>query len=118
MAAAAAGSILLSNREGPGRGKTPWACIGRGERTLGIINSNRPMTVNREEPVRAAFYFNHPLPMYYPHPHPHPHPILLLLLPPPHQSYEICTRQTEVGLMLGPASTMTNRYTSSTITYL
>lgn len=33
------------------------------ERTLAIINSNRAMTVNREEPVWAAFYSSRP-PLY------------------------------------------------------
>lgn len=58
----AAGSILLSNA-GRQWGEKHHELVSverERERTLGIINSNRPMTVNREEPVWAAFYFNHP----------------------------------------------------------
>lgn len=56
----AAGSILLSNTGRQWREKHCKLVSAERERTLGIINSNRPMTVNREEPVWAAFYFNHP----------------------------------------------------------
>lgn len=56
----AAGSILLSNTGRRRREKHHELVSVERERTLGIINSNRPMTVNREEPVWAAFYFNHP----------------------------------------------------------
>lgn len=105
----AAGSILLSNtgrRWGEKHHELVSAERER-ERTLGIINSNRPMTVNRAESVWAAFYFNHP-PISPTSSHSPSTPV----------SYEICTRQTEVGLMRRPSSSMTNRYTSSTITYL
>lgn len=57
---AAAGSILLSNTGRQGGEKHHELVSVERERTLGIINSNRPMTVNREEPVWAAFYFSHP----------------------------------------------------------
>lgn len=56
----AAGSILLSNTGRQWGEKHHELVSVERERTLGIINSNRPMTVNREEPVWAAFYFNHP----------------------------------------------------------
>lgn len=56
----AACSISLSNTGRPWREKHHELVSVEKERTLGIINSNRPMTVNREEPVWAAFYFNHP----------------------------------------------------------
>lgn len=59
----AAGSILLSNTGRRGGEKHHELVSVQRERTLGIINSNRPMTVNREEPVWALFYFNHP-PIY------------------------------------------------------
>lgn len=103
----AAGSILLSNTGRRWGEKHHELVSAERERTLGIINSNRPMTVNREESVWAAFYFNHP-PISPTSSHSPSTPV----------SYEICTRQTEVGLMRRPSSSMTNRYTSSTITYL
>lgn len=48
---AAAGSILLSNTGRQGAEKHHELVSLKKERTLDIINSNRPMTVNREEPV-------------------------------------------------------------------
>lgn len=47
----AAGSILLSNTGRQGGEKHHELVSVKKERTLGIINSNRLMTVNREEPV-------------------------------------------------------------------
>lgn len=47
----AAGSILLSNTGRQSREKHHELVSVQRERTLGIINSNRAMTVNREEPV-------------------------------------------------------------------
>lgn len=92
------------------RRKTPWTCIsGERERTLAVINSNRAMTVNREESVCVSCLLFQP---------PAQKPPTSSHCPPTPVSYEICTRQTEVGLMRGPSSSMTNRYMSSAITYL
>lgn len=51
MGTTAASSILLSNTGKQGGEKHHELVSEERERTLGIINSNRPMTVNREEPV-------------------------------------------------------------------